>query len=248
VAGDASGEDASGETSLPPAGDASSSDGAAFCEGRDATFCEDFDLADGGYRYVYDITVGVEAGCSLATDRTTSTSPPRSLRVSVPGGADNSGQLAGLWTVLGQAHRVVHAFDVRVEPYDVAGAGSGVLFEMISVYTSAGDDRMEFRFRLSSAGLVYEAHSFLPQNVVDTLQLPANALAPGAWHHVEVDLTLDPPAHAHIQIDDNAPVDGTFLRATNGGGTTKLTLGIFYPENGTGAWALHVDNATAQVY
>jgi hypothetical protein len=228
--------------------DASADAARPFCELQDASFCEDFDLPDGGYRNTFKPLLA--AGCSLATDPATSKSPPRSLRVSVPGGANTDGQTAGLFATLGQARHVVHNFEIRIEPYDLTQAGPGVLLETIGVYGAQNGVQMEFWFRISSTGPVYEARTYAPggAEAVDPLPLPVDALAPGTWHNVDVDLTLDPPAHANVHIDGNLAIDGTFSHATNGAGNTTLTLGIYYPENPTGPWVVHVDSATARLY
>lgn len=239
IANDAGG---GGDTSSNDASSSDASDAAQgrFCDGVDATFCEDFDEPDGNYvsRWT-SVTLG--GGCTLALVSDASTSAPNALYAAIP--ANNSGGASLSESLPPTATQYDYSFTVRLEPYD---AGSGlVLFNQIEVDSvDAAAAYTEYRFSQGATGTHYHTHVYYADggNVISDLALSLS-FVPGQWYHVEVQLAVSPPpAKVTVYVDGAPALATTIPEATNGPGTSEFLAGLAHTYTPTGTWRIEVDD------
>ena len=227
-------------TSPSDGGDASDAPKGRFCEGVDATFCEDFDEPDGNYLSRW-TSFDLGGGNTLALETDATTSAPNALYAEIPanltGGASVALDLAPNLT------QYDYSFAVRLEPYD-AGAGL-VLFNQIEVDAiDAAAAYTEYRLAQAAVGTTFHTHVYFPDggSVISNLPL-TTSFVPGQWYHVDVQLTVaPPPAKVTITVDGAPALAATIPEATNGAGTSWFLAGISHTYAPTGTWRVEVDD------
>ena len=229
-------------TTMDADADASASDAAhgRFCDGVDATFCEDFDEPDGNYVSRW-TSVSLGTGNTLVLESDATTSAPNALYALIPA---NNANGASLWQDLPPtATQYDYSFAVRLEPYD---AGSGLaLFNQIEVDSvDASAAYTEYRFAQEASGTHFHTHVYYADggNTVSDLPLTLS-FVPGQWYHCEVQLTVaPPPAKVTILVDGSPALATTIAQATNGAGTSEFLAGLAHTYTPTGTVALEVDD------
>lgn len=226
-----SGEDASRDAAIV--------EGGTFCSTVDATFCEDFDEADGGYLGRW-TTFYQDPGNTLDTTMDQWSSPPRSLVASVP----NATGGAAVWEDLPPgASTIDYAFDIRFEPLD-AGA-NGVLIAQVEVDSFDSDAQYtEYRIEALADASAFQAHVFYPDGGSTSDELPMTAaFTPSVWHHVDMQLVVSPPpTHVIISVDATPSLSTRINDATNGAGPAEFLAGIYRTNGLPGPFTLEIDN------
>jgi len=217
-------------------------DAGSFCDGVDATFCEDFDEPDGGYLDRWSPSIG--DGNTVTTQTALVTSAPNALVVEVPSG--NTGG-ASLWKDLPpNATEYDYSFSIRFEPYD---AGSGyVLWGQIEV-DNTNNAFSEYRFSTYNGGTKFEAHVYYPDGGNTIAGTPlSTTFAAGQWYRVDEILTVSPPpAKVQIMINSIQVLQTTITQATDGVGTAEFLAGIYHTSGVTGTWRLEIDDVVMRV-
>lgn len=217
------GSDASVDTWVaPPDADAGAEAGAEWCVGKGHALCEDFDP---GLEWALGLAGGGVATLSTAV----STSPPHSLRTSVPAGA--YGNKAFAWKGLSaKVVTTVHAEgDIRVE---AVSADTTVLYVMLAdrfVTVATGPAGLKLHYKTSSMG------------PLQTLAL-GDALTMTVWHHLEIDITPSTSTVA-VKVDGAVVMPATAIPVTFAiSPTVSLYGGIQTNGNTTTETVVFVDN------
>jgi hypothetical protein len=219
------------------AGDA----GSSFCA-RDAgahTFCDDFDGLP--FSSVWDATVDVNG--AVATDSSTSISPPNSFVSTANPSLGSTGQ-GRLTKTLGKASRVVVAVDVRLDevpdrPGSALGGGTSLLVVDVGptyvVGLSANSQQVSyFENDTVDGGLV----TLGSRNLVPTQSLLGN------WAHVVFDVELA-SAKLTVSINGTTELGGASITPPTGL-STSVVLGEFSRNVATEA-KVHYDDVTIDV-
>ena len=242
-AGDASAQDVAADASSPSdAGDAAPK--GRFCDGVDATFCEDFDEPDADYLSRW-TSFDLGGGNTLELEGDATTSAPNALYAEIPTNASGGASLR--YDLPPTATSYDYSFAVRLEPYD---AGTGlVLFNQIEVdSTDAAAAYTEYRLAQLQGATHFHTHVYYPDggDVISDLPLGVT-FAPGQWYHVEIQLTVAPPPAKVIVIVDGAPtLSTTIAAATNGAGTSEFFAGLAHTYAPTGTWRIEVDDVVVR--
>lgn len=209
------------------------------CAGTSHTFCEDFDTSPLGGAWT-ETRNSPETTLSLASD--VALSPPRSLRVDLPGGAGAEGQLAKTLSLASGSHGVKVGFD-----WSIAEAGvPDVVLVAVTLHSSTSGETSRVTLSAGDLYTITEDKQVGDGGVVyNPLIASTVARATPAWTRIECQIDESGGARrVTLRVGGASVLDAALTLAVPAPyDTAVLTLG---PERNdySSSWLVHVDNVT----